>query len=226
MIDFNNPYLTLQQKEDILSAISQGHKVKQMTKDDAVNSTISFGSYWNITMRDLWHLNTMGKQKLNTTFVLNQEHLDTHAPNFSVVLFESDRIEKGEWDNFENKWAPTGYQHTFVVGYNGILMSIEQDNCLVACYTLDPEYEQNQKYTTTLNNIAKGHTSFSLGLLDIPLDDLADYEHQRVYAEIKSSRFTNGYQNALVGAMNNILFSPRSKKKKNSPQFNKRGFGY
>lgn len=226
MIDFNNPYLTLQQKEDILSSISQGHKVKQLTKDDAVNSTISFGSYWNITMRDLWHLNTMGEQKLNTTFVLNQEHLETHVPNFSVVLFESDRIEKGEWDNFEKKWSPTGYQHTFIVGYNGIIMSIEQDKGLLACYTLDPEYEQNQKYTTTLNNIVKGHTSFSLGLLDIPLDDLAYYEHQRIYAEIESSSLTNGYQNALVGAMNNILFSLRSKKKKKSPLFNKRGFGY
>jgi hypothetical protein len=223
MIDFNNPYLTLQQKQDILSSIAQGHKMKQLTKEDAANAVISFGSCWNITMRDLWNLNTMGKQKLNTTFMMNQEQLETYFPDFSVVLFESDRIEKGEWDDFEGKWAPIGYQHTLVIGYNGVVMSIEQQKCLVAHYTLDAEYKQNQKYTATQDKIAKGHTAFSLGLLDIPLDDLADYEHRRVYAEIDSPKLTKVYQKTLDGAMNNIL---PSSKKKNSRQFNKRGFGY
>ena len=165
----------------------------------------------------------MGKQKLNTTFVMNQKHLQTYCPDFSVVLFESDRIEKGEWDNFEGKWQPTGYQHTLAVGYNGVVMSIEQQECLIAHYTLDPECEQNQKYTATLDMIAKGHSAFSLGLLDIPLDDLADYEHQRIYAEIDSSGLTRVYQKTLNGAMNKILSSSRSKK--SSRAFNKRGFG-
>ena len=116
MIDLNNPHLTLQQKQHILSALAHGHKVAEQPIDRSVKGKISFNSHWIISMRDLWHLNKMGEEKLKTSFVLNQDKIEKYFPDFSVVLFESDRVEKGEWDNYERKWATAGYQHTLVLG--------------------------------------------------------------------------------------------------------------
>lgn len=222
MIDFNNPYLTLQQKQDILASIAQGQKIGVVSKRDAVKVKTTFKSHWILKMSDLYHLNNMGKAKLTTMFVLDQEKIEKYYPDFSVVLFESDRVEKGEWDNFERKWASVGYQHTLVIGCNGFIGSVDDQGCEIAECELDLEYESNRQYTSTLEMAKCGQSIFPIGLLDVPLEDLAQYEGMRHYKKVSS--LSNAYMETLKSAVNSIR-ATNAIKKGSVRKSIKRGFG-
>ena len=222
MIDFNNPYFTLQQKQDILSSIAQGHKISAKPSSDVTETKTSFKSHWILKMSDLWHLNKMGKMKLTTMFLLDQNKIEKYYPDFSVVLFESDRVEKGEWDNFERKWASAGYQHTLVIGCNGFIASVDDQGCDFAKCELDLGYEPNQKFTSSLEAQKSNQDLFAVGLLDIPLEDLAQYEDQRHYKKV--STLSNAYSSTLKGALNSIR-ATSGFKKSSTRKSHKRGFG-
>jgi len=222
MIDFNNPCLTLQQKQDILAAIAQGHKVSAKPITDVAETKMSFKSHWILKMSDLWHLNKMCEMKLATTFVLDQDKIGKYYPNFSVVLFESDRVEKGEWDNFERKWASVGYQHVLVIGCNGLITSFDDQGCVFAKCELDVGYEPNQSFTSSLEAQESNQDLFAVGLLDIPLEDLAQYENQRQYKKV--SGLSNVYSATLKSALNSIR-ATSGFKKGSARKSSKRGFG-
>jgi hypothetical protein len=223
MIDFNNPYLTLQQKQDILSSIAQGHKVRQKTDADAPDLKTSFKSHWILKMRDLWHLNNMGSMKLTTTFVLDQCKIKKYYPDFSVILFESDRVEKGEWDNFEGKWATAGYQHTLVLGCNGFIASANDQGCKYLKCDLDLENETNNQFVSTIEMINCGQDMFPIGLLDIPLEDISQHEGQRIHEKVSS--LSDAYASTLKSAINGIR-ATTSFSKDSIHKCKKRGFGY
>ena len=223
MIDFNDPRLTLQQKQHILSALAHGRRIVQTSASRAAESNISFGSYWIIKMRDLWHLNKAGEEKLKTLFILNQEKIEKYFPDFSVILLESDRIEKGEWDNFESKWASVGYQHTLVIGCIGLIETVSDQGLMLAKCDFVDEHISDFPYTETLEMIKSDQDMFSIGLLDVPLDDLAKFEPLRHYERL--SNFGNVYTATMKSVLNNIRATSRfSKSYRKNKQ--KRGFGH
>jgi len=202
MTDFNNPFLTLQQKQCILSAIAQGSKTGPRLDPNVKESTITFKSHWILDMSDLLYLNTMCNKKLKTTFALNQDLIQEYYPDFSVVLFEADRVEKGEWDNFERKWVSVGYQHTFVIGCNGLVASVDDQGFHIMECELDPNHKSNCKYRATLETASSRQGIFSIGLLDVPLEDLAEYEDRRHHKEV--SALSNAYKETFASALTMI----------------------
>ena len=226
MIDFNNPFLALQQRQGILSSVARGHKTVQLTELNAAEAVISFGSYWNIQICDLCDLNGKAKEKLNTMFLLDLDLLRTLTSDTPVVLLESDRVEKGEWDNFEGKWVTAGYQHVLVMGcIDWFDSTANMDSQSLDCKS-ESVLEMKWEYPeTTFSSLDKWNI-FPLGLLDIPLDELVAYENQRVYGELLSLELTKTYERTLHQVLRKYYATDQKRNSKELYRSQKRGFGH
>jgi len=186
MIDFNDPYLTNQQKQSILCSIAQGHNLERTTKENLAKARTSFASHWILTMRDLKHLNQKGAEKLDKRFAIPQSILQQHHPDFSVIIFESDRIEKGEWDNMFCRWESVGYQNTLVIGCLGKVKSACSEGVIYDDEYSLPEIKTLSNFPLTVELMRSETRHFPIGLLDFPLHDLQKYEENRHFERISA----------------------------------------
>ena len=223
MIDFSNPFLTKQQKQSILSSIAQGHDVKRYSPVDRGKCDISFASYWILKMHDLWDLNRQARTKLNSRFLFNQEKLEKYSPDHTVIIFESDRVEKGEWDNFENRWEHSGYQHTLVLGIGAEVHSVHDNFVVVSSLESYAESSESATYRNTQLVHENKPNLYPLGILDIPLNDLAEYDHKRCFERI--SGLSNHYKSIMQMILHSSSPCTRRGKRSNSAQQNSKGFG-
>ena len=186
MIDFNDPYLTNQQKQSILCSFAQGHNLERTTKENLAKARTSFASHWILTMRDLKHLNQKGAEKLDKRFAIPQSILQQHHPDFSVIIFESDRIEKGEWDNMFCRWESVGYQNTLVIGCLGKALSSCSEGVICDEEYLLPGIDTLNNYPLTVELMKSERRIFPIGLADFPLEDLQKYDANRHYERISA----------------------------------------
>lgn len=184
MIDFNDPYLTNQQKQSILCSIAQGHNLERATKENLAKARASFASHWILTMRDLKHLNQKGTEKLDKRFAISTNVLDKHHPDMSVVIFESDRIEKGEWDNFLGRWESVGYQNTMVIAFLYKVESVSAESFTFREEYSLPALESLNDYPLTVDKIKNQMWNFPVGMADFPISDLQEYEESRHYKRL------------------------------------------
>lgn len=225
MIDFNNPYLTKQEKQSILSYVAQGCKFAPTTKDNIGKGRVSYGSHWILSMRDLCDLNQKGIEKLVCNFSLLPKALEKHHPDFSIILFESDRVEKGEWDNCFSKWESVGFQHTFVIGCIGKVTSFSAEGFSFDEDYVLPDTDFLIDYPGSVDQINNGNCYFPIGLADIPLIDLHEYEEFRHYQRISTDALNRLYQDHLRMALNIMLPNPYPKNDGKKKNFSHKGFG-
>ena len=223
MIDFSNPLLTNQQKQSILCSIAQGHDLKSISHADRGHCAISFASYWVLKMHDLWELNRKARSKLKSMFLFDQDRLETCNPTHSVIIFESDRVEKGEWDNFMNQWELTGYQNTLVLGIDAEVHSVHNNFVAVSSLGSYAESSESAIYRNTQPIHENKPNLYPLGILDIPLDDLAEYDHKRCFERI--SGLSNHYKSIMQVILHSSSPLTRRGKRSHSPQHNSKGFG-
>lgn len=206
MIDFNNPFLTQQEKKDILALEVNSDfqkERKQMAKEGMLFSS---PSYWVVSFNDFVELTNSSKQ-LDTLFsgeFLNQKNW---FPLFDVLLMEHDRVEAGEWDNFHNCFAPIGFQTVAVIGLNGRLVgeipkSPHEGNPMVECVkgemadNIIKDYEKNAcMYETDIPLIG-------IDIWDIPIKELDKYEKSRIHKRTYS--FSEVFETLFKKSMKQI----------------------
>jgi hypothetical protein len=225
MIDFNNPYLTKQTKQSILSSVAQGHKSIPIRKENIGTVRVSFPSYWILSMRDLYDLNRKGIEILGFNFSLSQKALEKHYPDFSVILFESDRVEKGEWDNCFGRWESVGYQDTLVIGCVGKVTSVSAEG-----FTFDQDYVPPNSdtlidYPGTVEQINSSKRYFPIGLADFPLCKLQAYEKYRHYQRISTDALNRCHNDCMLQALNFMFPSPSHNNVRIKKRFPRKGFG-
>ena len=176
-------------------------------------------------MCDLCDLNRKGIEKLLFNFSLSTKALEKHHPDFSVILFESDRVEKGEWDNCFGRWESVGYQDTLVIGCIGKVTSFSAEGfCFDEDYVL-PDSASLIDYPGSVDHINNGNRYFPIGLADFPLIDLREYEEFRHYQDISTDALDRVHNDCMLMALNIILPNPYPKNDRNKKRFPYKGFG-
>ena len=225
MIDFNNPYLTKQTKQSILSSVAQGYKSVPITEENISEVRVSFGSYWILSMRDLCDLNRKGIEKLDFNFSLLPKALEKHHPDFSVILFESDRVEKGEWDNCFGRWESVGYQDTLVIGCIGKVTSFSAEGFYFDEDYVLPDSDSLIDYPGSVKQINSGNRYFPIGMADFPLIDLREYEEYRHYQRISTDALDRIHNDYMLRALNIMFPNSYPKNDGKKKRFPYKGFG-
>lgn len=206
MIDFNNPFLTQQEKKDILALEVNSDFQKERTQLAKEGMLFSSPSYWVVSFNDFVELTNSSKQ-LDTFFsgeFLNQKK---YFPYFDVLLMEHDRVEAGEWDNFQNCFAPIGFQNVAVIGLNGCLVgeipkSHHEGNLMVECVEGDMADNIIQDYEANALMYETGIPAIGIDIWDIPIKELDKYERSRVHKRTYS--FSNLFETLFAKGMKQI----------------------
>ena len=235
MIDFNNPFLTQQEKKDILALEVNSDfqkERKQMAKEGMLFSS---PSYWVVSFSEFLELTNSSKQ-LDTFFSGEHQNQKKYFPYFDVLLMEHDRVEAGEWDNFQNCFAPIGFQNVAVIGLNGRLVgeipkSHHEGNLMVECVKGEMADNIIKDYEANALMYETGIPFIGIDIWDIPIKELDKYEksriHKRTYSfsevfetlfkkrmkEIKEHFLKQNRKKAVIKVK---CFNPLSKKSKKS----------
>ena len=206
MIDFSNPFLSQQEKKDILALEVNSDFEKERTQMAKEGMPFSSPSYWVVSFNDFVELTNSSKQ-LDTFFsgeFLNQKK---YFPYFDVLLMEHDRVEAGEWDNFQNCFAPIGFQNVAVIGLNGCLVgeipkSHHEGNLMVEW--VEGEMADNiiKDYEANALMYETGIPAIGIDIWDIPIKELDKYERNRVHKRTYS--FSNLFETLFKKSMKQI----------------------
>jgi hypothetical protein len=189
MLDFNNPYLGVQEKKDMLALeVSREYRDEKRLMAEA-GMPYSSPSYWVLTIGEFIELAKASKS-LETLFSGELKE-NLYYPNYQVLLMEHDRVEAGEWDNFYQRFAPIGYQNICVIGVNGFLEGevpksneevLSKDfNSGIWRPSAEEVLEQIKDYEETFYWSKNENSFFPIGIWDIPIIELNQYEEQRVW---------------------------------------------
>ena len=118
MFNLNNPKLTKQEKEFMLSLQLDKELSKKLEEEKEKGNNICFPSYWVVQTKDLIKFNK-GAHQIDNSFDFYAEELEKHHPDFDVILLEGERVEIGEWDKTYKRWSSHSYQRVCVVWING-----------------------------------------------------------------------------------------------------------
>lgn len=191
MQNLNDPKLTNQERQQILKlAIDKEYRQKvEAAKKEGYEYT--FNSYWVVTPEDLIKLNKASLTK-DTYYDFYTEKLEEIAPHCSILLFEGNRVEEGEWDKLMGRWAPYSYQQVAVLNCNSRFDGFaypENSKSVVkqgifAYYKPDKNIEGMSsfihQYPATFEPDGGPKQPCALGILDIPLEMLNKYEECRI----------------------------------------------
>lgn len=224
MIDFNNPNLTTQMKQDLLSLENPEVLMKRI-KDSKIAVEKGLGnyssrSYWIIKPSQLFDLNRWTMQT-DLKFMFNDfQILGTH-PDCDVILLEHDRVEKGEYDNFLLRKSPYGYTQVNVVIVNGTIdgdiPSGVVDDEILQHTPLDISEEELKSYDCTYRN--RDHILYGAGVFDCSNDQLDDLEDQR------TNKRTWLFSGLYEESMNNYFSTIYQTRKPKKIRKNTKGFG-
>ena len=206
MLDLNTPRLTKHQKEHFIRKQINPEYSKRYEKGD-----ISFDSYWLVKMKDLCRLNDHTISRPDNDYYFwdfYPEKLSSNYPDWDVILFQSDRFEKGEWDNFYGRYEKNGYQLLYVIGVNGHVAHFDNDG--LKCH-LKKEEEGLDNYPESIRKVNSGSPIHEFGLLECPLDVLEEYESNRVYGD--NYVFGENFSHCLTEKYVEVgLIKPKKKK--------------
>jgi hypothetical protein len=189
MLDFNNPYLSAQEKRDMLHLEVSAEYREEKKRMAKAGMRYSSPSYWLLSVAEFFELAKASKS-LDTLFSGEMKE-NLYHPSFQVLLMEHDRVEAGEWDNFHQRFNPIGYQNVCVVGINGFLKGevpkspeeLDSEDFNGGIYR--PEWEQYKEelkdYEETSFWSEKEVPFFPLGIWDIPNKALNEYENKRIW---------------------------------------------
>ena len=130
MFNLNDPKLTKQEKEFMLSLQLDKELSKKLEEEKEKGNNICFPSYWVVQMKDLIKFNK-GAHQIDTSFDFYADELEKHHPDFDCLLFEGERVEIGEWDKTYKRWSSHSYQRVGVIWIDGKFCSIEDGNIAV-----------------------------------------------------------------------------------------------
>ena len=202
MKNLNDPRMPNQEKQYELQKVSDPSLVKRQKEEAKKGNRISFPSYWVVKVSDLIQF-AGGAEKTDTIFQLETPVLKTLHPDCSVLLFETDRREAGEWDNFYRRIAPYSYQGVFCVLINGEFDYMNSEG--IAYHLYEKTHPEVSDYPRTLKYLEKGQDLIMLGVLEIPLEQLTPYEESRVYE--RTWDFSKFYEEALGRVARDLLTS-------------------
>lgn len=224
MINFNDPYLTKQQKSELLTAIANGKNLKKRDPSalDSSKTLKVFHSFWVLKMHKLRVLNAMNYAKLHSPFSFWDQKLAEYSPDYDVLILESDRVEKGEWDYVGNRWEAVGFQHALVICIHGkVEIGSEGEIFIIPAETLTQSERTLYPATAELED-QQAYIS-NLGLIDIPLPDLDKFEDNRVFKPLCDEFYENCYRgasrNAAIAMRKSLLSAKAPKKRKKSNGF-------
>ena len=124
MFNLNDPKLTKQEKEFMLSLQTDKELDKEVIRQKQKGNNICFPSYWVVQMKDLIKFNK-GAHQIDTSFDFYADELEKHHPDFDCLLFEGERVEIGEWDKTYKRWSSHSYQRVGVICIDGKFHNIE-----------------------------------------------------------------------------------------------------
>ena len=130
MFNLNDPKLTKQEREFILSLQTDKELEKKVVLQKKDGNNICFPSFWVVQTKDLIKFNK-GAHQIDTSFDFYAEELEKHHPDFDCLLFEGERVEIGEWDKTYKRWSSHSYQRVGVIWIDGKFHSIEDGNIAV-----------------------------------------------------------------------------------------------
>ena len=130
MFNLNDPKLTKQEREFILSLQTDKELEKEVVRQKQDGNNICFPSYWVVQTKDLIKFNK-GAHQIDTSFDFYADELEKHHPDFDCVLFEGERVEIGEWDKTYKRWSSHSYQRVGVIWIDGKFHSIEDGHIAI-----------------------------------------------------------------------------------------------
>ena len=197
MQNLNDPKLSFQQKQHLLEM--------QVNPDwkPANKCGWSFPSYWHVTVKDLQEINKKTIEEKYDSYLLdfNPSSLEGYYPEWSVLLFESDRLEKGEWDEFYKRYEKLGYQTCFACGVVGEFIAFEKDETFTFNKSNGGEIGI-ENYPDSLPLIEAGKQFISLGIIEVPFPVIEKYKEHRVYG--RTSRFGDEAKRRFVEAVDDV----------------------
>ena len=205
MFNLNDPKLTKQQKEFMLSLQTDKELKEEVDRHKLEGFNRCFPSYWVVKVEDLIEFNKAAHQ-IDTAFDFDKEGLEEHHPEFDCLMFEGERVEIGEWDETYKRWSSHSYQRVGVIFIHGSFEGLDKKGISYGRFipeldelnTEDPdgedyispdteEYKELKKHIEDIEfkypaSFGKNKTPKNcLGMIDIPLHLLNDYEDKRVY---------------------------------------------
>ena len=200
MKNLNDPRMPQQQKQYELQKATDPTLLKRQKEEARKGNHCSFSSYWVVKLSDLVQFSSAA-EKTDTIFQLTTPVLKTLHPDSSVLMFETDRREAGEWDNFYGRVAPYSYQGVLCILINGYFEYLNDDGVGILKFpqTL-PELKQ---YPKTLKYLVEDQELVRLGVLEIPLDQLIPFEQNRVHE--RTWLFSKHYQAAVERVAKDLL---------------------
>lgn len=229
MLDFNNPFLSAQEKRDLLHLEVSAEYREEKKRMAQAGMLYSSSSYWELSIGEFSQL-AKASQSLDTLFA-GELAGNLFHPNQRVLLMEHDRVEAGEWDNFHQRFNPTGYQNVCVIGVNGILegevpISHEEINGAGIWRHSGKEYEEQiREYTETAYWSKQSDSFFPIAIWDIPLNELNQYEDKRVW---KNTYIFSRYFEFLMDQANELIQAvgvmDSTRKAEPSLKISRRGF--
>jgi len=188
MFDLNNPYLSAQQKTDMLALEVSAEYREEKCLMAKAGMPFPSPSYWVLTFREFQEL-ADASNSLDTHFTGKLGENQVY-PEYQVLLMEHDRIEAGEWDYFYKRFNPIGYQKVCVIGVSGFLKG-EVPKCSnevkspdfkssILCPCWEEVEEDIKDYKETAYWVKRQKPFFPFAIWDIPINELNKYEERRV----------------------------------------------
>lgn len=179
-----NPKLTNQERQELLlKSLDKEYRQKLIEHQQIDPNAFCFRSYWKVNRDDVLHFN-QGALNLETFFDFCPDQLKNIDPVLDLILLEGERVEIGEWDQTYDRWCANPYQRVLVVNMNAKFFGFqpEKQGFLLAIYGRTDGREW--MYPASWNQDSTPKESFSLGLLDIPLNMIEQYEERRTYQDL------------------------------------------
>ena len=202
MKNLNDPRMPKQQKQYELQVATDPTLLKRQKEEAKKGNHCSFPSYWVVRLSDLVEF-ARGAEQTDTIFQLETPVLKTPHPESSVLMFETDRREAGEWDNFYNRVAPYSYQGVFCVLLCGEFEYLNDDG--IGFREFPQTLPELKHYPRTLKHLVEGNSLVGLGVMEIPLEQLTPYEESRIYE--RTWEFSKFYEKALGRVARDLLTS-------------------
>ena len=180
MKNLNDPLMTNQERCHLLQLATDPELLKRHEQEAEKGNHTSFPSYWVLSVSELYEL-ALASNRSGSLFQYDCEGIKQgYHPNASVVLFECERVEQGEWDNFYKGFSPHGYQGLFAVVFNAWSLRIDQEEERIYVEEFDPE--EVKDFPLSYRLASSGMETFSIvGLLEVPLVNLSPFQEKRIF---------------------------------------------
>ena len=187
MIQLNNDKITLEEKALALKLQIDKKFAKKFKSEEELGNFYSNCS-WTITREQIIDINR-SSCKTDALFNFYEDMLQKHAPFTHFLLFGVNKIEEGEWDKSQCRWAPYGFQRVGVLAVNGRAV-FDKSQIYYEMYAISEDWKDSpelkefiEKYPNSVDSNGNLTDPFYLGYLDILSEDLHLIEDKKELAD-------------------------------------------